>query len=407
MLDNEVEISHFFLSCNTIVFISETAFASRIRPYVSHETMYLCVFYYLVARFASRRELSKESRSVWAGVTWVTLCSIPLTALVSLLYNFRHSIVDCIVDDVSNDGESCRLGQDRKRCQSLAIAARRQTAQEGCATFVLGPFMGTLYAVMVFLLRFVPCFIGGIYFAFNFSENRLHMPGTTSLSLPMNGEYKDPPLPLPSTFFYVGWSLLLWGAFTLEFAAGRHMELSTYTTMVFFEALAMLQLYRAQARLSEVEERSLQRLQFMGSMVLVVFAYMDVLRNAVGLISTCVGIVDYKAITECLPGDIACLDTRNVLTSVYFRQHSCPQLRANSIKYANFYLSQGLRLFFLCLIYPVTMVYRHIQQDRIGDGRMSGTAYIKKQIDNTPAEKLREMFVVAAEMDLQHGLPKE
>lgn len=54
MLDNELDIAHFLLGCNTVVFITEIAFATRIRPYVCHETMYLCAFYYLVARAASR-----------------------------------------------------------------------------------------------------------------------------------------------------------------------------------------------------------------------------------------------------------------------------------------------------------------------------------------------------------------
>lgn len=401
MLDSEVDIAHFLLGCNTIVFIAETAFATLVRPYVSHETMYLCLFYYLVARVASERGLSKTARTVWACVTWVTLCSIPSMALLSVLYNFRHSIVDCIVHDASVSSASCRFGGDRQRCETFAIAAKRQTVQEGCATFVLGPFLGTLYATMVFLLRFLPCFIGGIYFAFYFNEKRLYMPGTMFLRVPSKGEGKTLP-PLPSSFFYIAWSLLLWGAFVLEFAAGKHAELSSYNTMILFEMLVLLQVCRSQkGRLSDLNQ-ILQQLQFIGSLVLIFFAYMDFLRNAVGLASTCVGLVDFEMLAECRAGDMICLETRNALSTTFFRQHDCPQLDPYSTRYVYFYLSQGLRLVFLCLVYPAVMVYIHIQQDRYGeDVTVSGAASLRKLIDETPAGKLREMLVTAAEMNLE------
>lgn len=401
MLDNEADIAHFLLGCNTIVFIAETAFASRVRPYVGHETMYACIAYYLVVRASSRRVLSKSTRAVWACVTWVALCSIPSIALVSMLYNFRHSIVDCIVNDASINDASCRLGGDRRRCESFALAAMRQTVQEGCATFVLGPFLGTLYATMVFLLRFLPSFIGGVYFAFYFNENRLYVPGATSLRVPTNGLHENDP-PLPSSLFYITWSLLLWGAFALEFAAGKHAELSSYNTMILFQALALVQIYRSQEGRSSDSNLILRELQFIGSMVLVFFAYMDFLRNAVGLASTCVGSVDYKVLAECRGGDVLCLETMNALSTSFFRQHDCPQLGPDSMQYVYFYLSQVLRLVFLCVVYPAAMVHRHLQQDRSEDGsRVSSASYLRRQIDDTPASKLKDMLVTAAEMDLQ------
>lgn len=402
MLDNELEIAHFLLGCNTVVFIAEIAFATRVRPYVSHETMYLCVFYYLVARAGSRRGLSKALRSAWECVSWVTLCSIPSSTLLSLLYHFRHSIVDCIVHDPWIDTDSCRLGGDRGRCESFLIAATRQTMQEGCATFVLGPFMGTVYAIMVFLLRFVPCFVGGIYFAFYCNENRLYVPGTTSLRVPTTSGFESEPA-LPSSAFYTVWSLLLWGAFALEFAAGKHMELSSYNTMILFEVLALVQLYRTREGRPLDCNRTLQRLQFAGSLVLVFFAYMDFLRNAVGLASTCAGIVDYEVLAECQAGDSVCLDTRNALSTTFFRQHDCPQLRLDSMQYVYFYVGQALRLFFLCIVYPAAMVYAHMQHDRDdkNDTRVSGTTHIRKTIDETPVDTLQNMLVTAVEMDLK------
>ena len=401
MLDNELDIAHFLLGCNTVVFIAEIAFATRVRPYVSHETMYLCAFYYLVARAASSRGQSKAMRCTWEGVIWVTLCSIPSTALISLLYHFRHSIVDCIVHDPSVAIDSCRLGGDRGRCESFLIAATRQTVQEGCATFVLGPFMGTVYAIIVFLLRFVPCFFGGIYFAFYSNEKRLCMPGTTSLRVKSACEQKII-LPLPSSAFYIVWSLLLWGAFVLEFAAGKHMELSSYNTMILFQVLTLVQIYRSKEGRSTDCNQILQHLQFAGSLVLVLFAYMDVLRNSVGLASTCAGLVDYKVLAECRAGDSVCLESRNALSTTFFRQHDCPQLRLDSMQYVYFYSSQALRLLFLCIIYPASMAHRHMQQDRNGgnDYGTPGTNHIRKTIDETPVEKLKDMLATAAEMDL-------
>lgn len=80
MFDEEVAIARFLLCSSVIVFIVETAFANVIRPCVSHETMYLCIFYYLVANFASsRRQLPASSRSVLACLTRTALCSISLT----------------------------------------------------------------------------------------------------------------------------------------------------------------------------------------------------------------------------------------------------------------------------------------------------------------------------------------
>ena len=118
MFDEELAIARFLVCSNAIVFIVETAFANKIRPYVSHETMYLCIFYYLVANVASSRiQLPASSRSVWACLTRTALCSIPLTSLLSLLYNFRHSIVDCIVHDTLGDAQSCRFGGNRLRCE--------------------------------------------------------------------------------------------------------------------------------------------------------------------------------------------------------------------------------------------------------------------------------------------------
>ena len=171
MFDEEIAIARFLLCSNAIVFIVETEFANRIRPYVSHETMYLCIFYYLVANVASSwRQFPASSRSVWACLTRTALCFLPLTSLLSLLYNFRHSIVDCIVHDTLGDAQSCRFGGNRLRCESFLLAAKRQTVQEGFASFVLGPFMATLYAILVFLLRFVPCFFEGVYFAFTLAS---------------------------------------------------------------------------------------------------------------------------------------------------------------------------------------------------------------------------------------------
>lgn len=414
MLDNEVEIARFLLGCNSVVFIAETAFASRIRPYVSHETVYLCLFYYLVATCASRRGLTAITRGVWAGVTWVTLCSIPSATLVSFLYHLRHSIVDCLAHDDDNGHisgsalASCRFGGDRRRCESFWVAATRQTVQEGCATFVLGPFMGAVYAILVFLLRFVPCFFGGIYFAFYFDEDRLYLPGTTSLRVPTDHDQEDSlsSPSLPSSTFYIAWALLLWGAFALEFSAGQHIELSSYTILILFVVLVLVQIYRSQhGRLPDVD-RILQRLQFLGSIVLIVFTYMDFLRNAIALASTCAGLVDYKILAECRAGDTVCLDLRNALSTTFFRQHDCPQLSLDPARYVYFYLSQALRLVFLGLIYPAAMVHRHLRPldspyHHHHPHHLTGTAFLKQRVNDTPANELRQMLLTAAKLDLE------
>lgn len=227
------------------------------------------------------------------------------------------------------------------------------------------------------------------------------MPGTTSLRVNTTSEPNIPP-PLPSSAFYIVWSLLLWGAFVLEFAAGKHMELSSYNTMILFQVLTLVQIYRSKEGRSIDCNQILQHLQFAGSLVLVLFAYMDVLRNSVGLASTCAGLVDYKVLAECPAGDSVCLESRNALSTTFFRQHDCPQLRLDSMQYVYFYSDQALRLFFLCIVYPAAMAHRHIQQDRNGgnDYRTPGTTHIRKTIEQTPVDKLKDMFVTAAEMDL-------
>ena len=400
MFDNEVAIARFLLCCNTIVFIAETAFANRIRPYVSHETMYLSLFYYLVTNYASRRRSSSaSSRCVWACMCWTALCSIPSMSLLSLLYNFRHSIVDCIAHDATENIHSCRFGGDRPRCEAFVVAAARQTMQEGCAPFVLGPFMGTVYAIMVFLLRFVPCFFGGIYFAFTFTEDRLYAPGTSVLTVPINQDNDLLPS-LPSTTFYLASSLFLWGVFALEFASGKHADISTYTTLVFFGTLVLVQIYRTRHERMPEADRILQQLQFQGSIVLIFFVYMDFLRNAVALASTCAELVDYKVLSGCRAGDRVCLDTQNALSTTFFRQHDCPQLSLDPTRHLYFYLSQMIRLVVLAIIYPVTMVYKHIQPDG-GDRTSKRRNLLKENINKTPAIELERILREAVEMDLQ------
>lgn len=72
------------------------------------------------------------------------------------------------------------------------------------------------------------------------------------------------------------------------------------------------------------------------------------------------------------------------------------------MQYVYFYSSQALRLFFLCKVYPAAMAYRHMQQDRNGgnDYRTPGTTHMRKTIEKTPVDKLKDMLVTAAEMDL-------
>ena len=398
MFDEEVAIARFLLCSNAIVFIVETAFANRIRPYVSHETMYLCIFYYLVANVASsRRQLPVSSRSVWACLTRKALCSIPLTSLLSLLYNFRHSIVDCIVHDTLGDAQSCRFGGNRLRCESFLLAAKRQTVQEGCASFVLGPFMATLYAILVFVLRFIPCFFGGVYFAFTFTEDRLYAQGS-SLKAPTD-RHQD--RALPSTTFYLALALLLWGVFSLEISAGKHAEICTYTTLVFYGALFIIQVSRSQEGTSQEVNRVLQELQFVGSILLVFFVYMDFTRNAVVLASTCAELVDYKVLSECQPGDKVCLDTRNALSATFFSQYDCPQISADSTRHVYFYLGQILRLIVLAIVYPIALIYTHVQPDRSsGYGSGSG-GFLKETIDKTPAEELKRILYQAVELDFE------
>lgn len=396
MFDREIAIARFLACSNAIVFIAETAFANKIRPYVSHETMYLCIFYYLVVNFASsRRNPSASLRSVWACLTRTALCSIPLTSLLSLLYNFRHSVVDCLVHDTLGDAQSCRFGGNRLRCESFLLAAKRQSAQEGCASFVLGPFMATLYAILVFLLRFVPCFFGGVYFAFTFTEGRLYV---SSLKLPAG---RDRDRPLPSTAFYLALALLLWGVFALEIAAGKHADICTYTTLVVYGALFIVQVFRSQDGTSREVNRILQELQFAGSILLVFLVYMDFTRNAVALASTCAELVDYKVLSECRPGDRVCLDTRNALSTTFFRQHDCPQLSLDATLHVYFYFGQAVRLIILAIVYPAAMIYKHVQPDRGGAHDSGGGSFLKETIDKTSTEELKRLLHQAVELDFE------
>ena len=399
MFDDEKSIARFLLCSNTIVFIVETGFANKIRPYVSHETMYLSLFYYLVANYASKRGSSASSRCVWACVTWTALCSISLVSLLSFFYNFRHSIVDCLVDDGTGDARFCRFGGDRSRCESFVIAATKQTIQEGCVTFVLGPFMGTLYAILVFVFRFVPSFFGGIHFAATFSEDRLFAPGMASHDVSINS---DPMPSLPSTTFYLAWSLFLWGIFALEFSAGKHQDISSYTTLAAFGAVVLVQLYRSQGKTSPEAEQILQQLQFIGSMVLTFYVYLDFLRNVVALVSTCVALVDYEVLSACQAGDEFCLESRNALSTTFFRQHDCPQLGDVHARHVYFYVCQSLRTIFLAMVYPGTMIYKNIQWDR--GGRRSGYRNgIEESINLTPADELDRLLRTAVESELQEN----
>lgn len=403
MFDDETSIARFLLCSNTIVFIVETGFANKIRPYVSHETMYLSLFYYLVANYASKRGSSASSRCVWACVTWTALCSISLVSLLSFFSNFRHSIVDCLVDDATGDARFCRFGGDRSRCESFVIAATRQTVQEGCVTFVLGPFMGTLYAIMVFVFRFVPCFFGGVHFAATFNEDRLFPPGTPSHDVSINN---DPTPSLPPTTFYLASSLFLWSIFALEFSAGKHQDISSYTTLAAFGALVLVQLYRSRGKTSPEAEQILQQLQFVGSMVLTFYVYLDFLRNIVALVSTCATLVDYEVLSACQAGDEVCLETRNALSTTFFRQHDCPQLGDVHARHVYFYVCQALRFLFLAMVYPATMIYKNIQRDIAG--RRSGKRnHMEESINATPVDELERLLRTAVERELEEKEGRE
>ena len=396
MFDNEIAISRFLVCCNAIVFITETAFANRIRPYVSQETMYLTLLYYLIATCASARDLTESSRSVWACVTWVCLCSIPLATLLSFLYNFRHSIVDCLSYDSARDAQFCHFGGDRSLCESFVIAAKTQTVQEGCANFVLGTFMGSLYAIMVFIFRFTTCLFGGVYFAFTFNKDRLYVSGMTSR---INHDQDRPPS-LPSTAFYLGWSLFLWGVFALEFAAGKHHELSSCTTLLVFAIIVLIQIRRMRYEFKSEEHRILQHLQFVGSIVLVFFTYADFIRNAIGFASICAELIDHRVLSMCQEGDKVCLDTRNALSISFFRQHNCPQLSLDPTRNVYFYLGQALRLIFLAIVYPVALIYKNIRPDERGFG-MQRKSHLKENIDTTPVHKVDQLLRATANLTIQ------
>ena len=143
MFDEEVAIARFVLCSKAIVFIVETAFANRIRPYVSHETMYLCIFYYLVANVASSmRQLPASSPSVWACLTRTALCSIPLTSLLSLLYNFRHSIVDCIVHDTLVGCSVLQIWRKSLALRVISFGRKETDRARGMCIVRLGTFHG-------------------------------------------------------------------------------------------------------------------------------------------------------------------------------------------------------------------------------------------------------------------------
>ena len=71
--------------------------------------------------------------------------------------------------------------------------------------------------------------------------------------------------------------------------------------------------------------RVLQELQFVGSILVVFFVYMDFTRNAVVLASACAELVDYKVLSECQPGDKVCMDTQNALSTTFSVNTTAPK----------------------------------------------------------------------------------
>ena len=187
----------------------------------------------------------------------------------------------------------------------------------------------------------------------------------------------------------------------MEISAGKHADICTYTTLVFYGALFIIQVSRTQEGTSQEVNRVLQELQFVGSILLVFFVYMDFTRNTIVLASTCAELVDHKVLSECQLGDKVCLDTRNALSTTFFSQYDCPQISADSTRHVYFYLGQIVRLIVLAIVYPIVLIYRHVQPDRSsGHGSGSGS-FLKETIDKTPAKELERILYQAVELDFE------
>lgn len=128
---------------------------------------------------------------------------------------------------------------------------------------------------------------------------------------------------------------------------------------------------------------------------------MDFTRNAGVLASTCAELVDDKVLSEWQPGDKVCLDTRNALSNTFFSQYDCPQISTDSTRHVYFYLGQILRLIVLAIVYPIALIYTHVQPDRSSSYGSRSGGFLKETIDKTSAEELKRILYQAVELDFE------
>lgn len=462
MFEREIERATFLLGCNALVFVTETAFASRVRQLVSDYTLYFCFLYFLTVFQASRPFGSgedgngaggnKTERQVWASIVKVVICLIPASTMISFFGNLQRSIVDCLAAPAFGgrngvlDSDACNVGGSVAECNTFVQAAKRHRILAGCPSYVLGDVLGAIYVTMVFSFRFCPCLVFGTYFATTFREDRLWVDeneqrnvaskiaafaGVGAPSLCKREDVSafagvsggggrvrerergafgfrvldvDAPrnASVPTTFL-LATSLLLWGSFAVEFGSLQAVKISSSESLLLYFAILLLQLRFDVSR--GLQKKVLAALLWTLSRLLVVYVYADTLRNGIAASVLCAGARRELGFARCPSGDRACLDAVNALRPSYFLHSECRQFAFDEDGGAYYYLAQGIRIVVLGLTYPLALFFYDDGNKnglRVSVNAHPGDEFLLRSVGRYPQGDLDELLLKAAQMNCRY-----
>ena len=253
----------------------------RMQSIISWEII-IPTFAYMLLAFQATRCFDKHNFQIYVELCRLTLTIIVFHSWLSIIYNMKTAIVNCVLETSLNDNyliECKKYGLVKNCIEGISHINRMNSARTKCPTSILGSTLGGWYMLLVILFRFIPTGIYGLWNLYTWNPERFARSGSCGTT-----EEKEKHV-VPSGKILSICTVILLPCLLGEISVSNIKPLSSINCIHFFVAIIIIQ-NSVHGCSADIKSALLyvQRLCFYSG---VIFLFVDLCQRSMEIIMTC------------------------------------------------------------------------------------------------------------------------